>query len=112
MISTIEASNEERPSAEELAALGEAIAETAAFLDAATHRFLTQLRAFDRARGWERSGALSCAVDPIAWLRTSLADGAAISPATNEPEWDGQRINLDLCIAALSLAGDERAMPA
>ena len=41
----------------EIVALGEAIAETAAILDAATHRFLSQLREFDRMRGWERTGA-------------------------------------------------------
>lgn len=61
MISATVAVEEETLSGEEIAALGEAIAETAAFLDAATHRFLTQLRAFDRARGWERSGAVSSA---------------------------------------------------
>jgi hypothetical protein len=53
--------DEGRRSDDEVVALGEAIAETAAILDAATHRFLTQLRAFEVVRGWERTGALSCA---------------------------------------------------
>ena len=48
-------------SMEEIAALGEAIAETAAIIDVATHRFLSQLREFDRVDGWHRAGALSCA---------------------------------------------------
>jgi hypothetical protein len=48
-------------SMEEIAAMGEAIAETAAIIDVATHRFLTQLREFDRVAGWHRAGALSCA---------------------------------------------------
>jgi hypothetical protein len=48
-------------SMEEVAALGDAIAETAALIDVATHRFLTQLREFDRIGGWHRAGAVSCA---------------------------------------------------
>ena len=68
--------NEEKSlSAEEIAALGEAIAETAALIDVATHRFLTQLRAFDRVNGWERSGALSSA-HWLAW-RVGMDLGAA-----------------------------------
>jgi hypothetical protein len=35
---------------DDVVALGEAIAETAAILDAATQRFLAQLREFDQAR--------------------------------------------------------------
>jgi hypothetical protein len=46
---------------EEVAAMGDAIAETAALIDVATHRFLTQLREFDRIGGWHRAGAVSCA---------------------------------------------------
>src|SRR5690349_2178879 len=41
--------------------LGESIAETAALIDAATHRFLTQLREFDRIGGWHTAGTQSCA---------------------------------------------------
>src|SRR5688500_20265739 len=48
-------------SMEEIAEMGEEIAETAAIIDVATHRFLTQLREFDRVDGWHRAGALSCA---------------------------------------------------
>jgi hypothetical protein len=41
--------------------LGERIAETAAHLDAATHRLLTDLREFDEKRGWYKAGARDCA---------------------------------------------------
>ena len=60
---------------EEIAALGDAIAETAAVIDVATHRFLTQLREFDRADGWHRGGALSCA-HWLSW-RVGMDLGAA-----------------------------------
>jgi hypothetical protein len=46
---------------EEIAAMGDAIAETAAMIDAAIHRFLVQVREFDLVDGWHRAGALSCA---------------------------------------------------
>src|SRR5687768_6889297 len=62
-------------SMEEIAALGEAIAETAAIVDIATHRFLTQLREFDRVDGWHRAGALSCA-HWLSW-RVGMDLGAA-----------------------------------
>jgi hypothetical protein len=42
-------------------ALADDIAVTAAHIDAATHRLLTLIREFDRARGWDQQGALSCA---------------------------------------------------
>src|SRR3954469_5646464 len=42
-------------------AIGDEIARTAAHLDAATHRLLTCIRAFDAAEEWGRQGALSCA---------------------------------------------------
>ncbi len=45
----------------EIELLGEQIAMHAAHLDAATHRLLTDLRAFDQAGGWYRAGAMSCA---------------------------------------------------
>ena len=48
-------------SMEEIAAMGDRVAETAALIDVATHRFLTQLREFDRVDGWHRAGAVSCA---------------------------------------------------
>ena len=60
---------------EEIAALGDAIAETAAVIDAATHRFMTQLRDFDRVDGWHRAGALSCA-HWLSW-RVGMDLGAA-----------------------------------
>src|SRR5690349_3358131 len=55
--------------------LGESIAETAALIDAATHRFLTQLREFDRIGGWHTAGTQSCAP----WLswRVGMDPGAA-----------------------------------
>jgi hypothetical protein len=62
-------------SMEEIAAMGEAIAETAAIIDVATHRFLTQLREFDRVDGWGRAGALSCA-HWLSW-RVGMDLGAA-----------------------------------
>jgi hypothetical protein len=45
----------------ELGQLGERIAEQAAHLDAAMHRLLADLRAFDERGGWHVQGALSCA---------------------------------------------------
>lgn len=62
-------------SMEQIAALGDAIAETAAVIDAATHRFLTQLREFDRVGGWHRAGAVSCA-HWLSW-RVGMDLGAA-----------------------------------
>src|SRR5688572_30319134 len=62
-------------SMEEVAAMGDAIAETAAMIDAAIHRFLSQLREFDRVNGWHRSGALSCA-HWLSW-RVGMDLGAA-----------------------------------
>ena len=67
--------NEGRVSNEDVVALGEAIAETAALIDAAAHRFLTQLRAFDAAEGWARAEALSCA-HWLSW-RVGMDPGAA-----------------------------------
>jgi hypothetical protein len=49
------------PSHAAIDALADEIAETAAHIDAATHRLLTLIREFDRARGWDHQGALSCA---------------------------------------------------
>ena len=60
---------------DEISALGDAIAETAAMIDVATHRFLTQLREFDRVEGWHRAGALSCA-HWLSW-RVGMDLGAA-----------------------------------
>src|SRR5215813_1286605 len=45
----------------DLEQLGERIAEQAAHLDAATHRLLADLRAFDTRGGWYVQGAASCA---------------------------------------------------
>ncbi|HUS63654.1 MAG TPA: DUF222 domain-containing protein [Kofleriaceae bacterium] len=55
--------------------LGEAIAETAAMIDATTHRFLAQLREFDRVGGWHTAGAQSCA-HWLSW-RVGMDLGAA-----------------------------------
>jgi hypothetical protein len=46
---------------EDPAGLAEEIARTAAHLDAATHRLLTCIRAFDASEEWGRQGALNCA---------------------------------------------------
>jgi hypothetical protein len=59
----------------EVGEIGEAIAQAAACLDAATHRLLTQLRRFDACDGWFRQGALSCA-HWLSW-RTGISSGAA-----------------------------------
>jgi hypothetical protein len=58
-----------------LDALGEAIAESAAHVDAATHRLLAQIRAFDEAGGWHQHGATSCA-HWLSW-RVGLSPGVA-----------------------------------
>jgi hypothetical protein len=48
-------------SKDDLAALGEQIAEQAVHLDAAMHRLLADLRRFDQAGGWHTQGFSSCA---------------------------------------------------
>jgi hypothetical protein len=55
--------------------LADEIARTAAHLDAATHRLLSCIRAFDESGEWYKQGALSCAH----WLtwRISLDPGTA-----------------------------------
>jgi hypothetical protein len=62
------------PQSEHLS-LADEIAQMAAHLDAATHRLLTCIRAFDDSGEWHREGALSCA----AWLtwRIGLDPGTA-----------------------------------
>ena len=59
----------------EIDALGKRIAEAAAYVDLATHRLLTDIRAFDEAGGWHLHGAKSCA----AWL--SWRGGISLGPA-------------------------------
>ena len=56
-------------------ALGDEIARMAAHLDAATHRLLTCIRAFDASGEWGRQGALSCA-HWLSW-RIGLDPGTA-----------------------------------
>jgi hypothetical protein len=51
--------------------LGERIAEQAAHLDAATHRLLSDIRAFDEQAGWAHQGARTCAQ----WLSWRLGWG-------------------------------------
>ena len=55
--------------------LGERVAKSAAVVDAATHEFLTQVRAFDEAGGWQQQGATSMST----WLayRVGLTPGVA-----------------------------------
>ncbi|MBL9017304.1 MAG: DUF222 domain-containing protein [Myxococcales bacterium] len=48
-------------SRDELADLGEQIAEHASHIDAATHRLLADIRTFDNAGGWSKQGARSAA---------------------------------------------------
>ncbi len=55
--------------------LADEIAELAAHLDAATHRFLTLVARFDEAGGWADQGALTCA-HWLAW-RVGMDLGAA-----------------------------------
>ena len=59
---------------DEIDALADRIAVTAASIDAATHTLLTDIREFDDAGGWHLQGALSCAH----WLqwRVGIALGA------------------------------------
>ncbi len=56
-------------------ALADDIADTAAHIDAATHRLLVLIREFDRARGWQHQGALTCAH----WLSWRI--GLGLGPA-------------------------------
>ena len=56
-------------------ALADDIADTAAHIDAATHRLLVMIREFDQARGWAHQGALTCAH----WLSWRI--GLGIGPA-------------------------------
>ena len=56
-------------------ALGERIAGAAACVGLATHRLLTDIRAFDEVGGWHRHGAKSCAT----WL--SWRAGISLGPA-------------------------------
>jgi uncharacterized protein DUF222 len=60
---------------DEIDTLADRLAETAAILDATTHRFLTDLRAFDELEGWAKQGAVSCA-HWLSW-RCGLDLGAA-----------------------------------
>jgi len=55
--------------------LGDAIAAAAAHIDAATHRLLEMIRAFDSCEGYARHGAKSCA-HWLSW-RIGLLPGAA-----------------------------------
>ena len=60
---------------EDIEAIGERIAQSAARIDAATHSLLTDIRAFDLAQGWAAQGALSCAQ----WLGWRI--GLSLGPA-------------------------------
>ncbi len=64
-----------RLSADELVALGDAIAVAAATMDAAMHGLLERIRRFDGHKGWARQGAKSCA-HWLSW-RIGLGLGAA-----------------------------------
>src|SRR5688500_9494084 len=59
----------------EIDRMADELVDTAAHIDAATHRLLTQIRAFDSADGWWAQGALSCA-HWMSW-RIGMALGAA-----------------------------------
>jgi hypothetical protein len=72
LIAAAESNGAVPPSGE---ALGDEIAVLAAHIDAATHRLLTCIRAFEASEEWGRQGAMSCAH----WLtwRIGLDPGAA-----------------------------------
>src|SRR5579883_925410 len=59
----------------EVAVLADRLAETAAIIDSAIHRFLTDLRRFDEMQGWAKQGALTAA-HWLSW-RVGLDLGAA-----------------------------------
>jgi len=80
--------SEPRLSRDEMDALGERIAKTAAHIDAATHRLLTEIRAFDDCGGWYEQGATSCAH----WL--SWRVGLALSAAR-------EKVRVAHCLAVL-----------
>jgi hypothetical protein len=63
------------PAEEEIARLGDAIAELSARIQAATYELLVLIRQFDERAGWNDGGCLSCA-HWLSW-RTGLAPGAA-----------------------------------
>src|SRR5580765_6487355 len=75
--------------------LGERIAEHAAHLDAATHRLLTDIRAFDEQGGWYAQGALSCAH----WLAWRV--GWDLTTARERVRVAGKLASLPLIDAAL-----------
>jgi len=77
-----------------LDALADRIALTAASLDAATHRLLTDVREFDTREGWARQGALSCAH----WL--SFRCGIALGPAR-------EKVRVAQALGGLPLIDDE-----
>jgi hypothetical protein len=66
---------ENRLSPAEIETLSDDIAETAAHIDVATHRLLSQIRAFDQAEGWGDTGALSCAH----WLSWRVGLGLGVA---------------------------------
>ena len=78
----------------DLDTLADRIAQTAASLDAATHRLLTDLRAFDRQNGWVIQGAVSCAH----WL--SWKCGIALGAAR-------EKVRVANALAALPLIDDQ-----
>ena len=96
----------------ELEQLGERIAEQAAHLDAATHRLLADLRAFDTRSGWHVQGAASCA-HWLAWrvgwdlvtardhvrVARTLAGFAAIDDALRRGEVSYSKVRAMLRVA-------------
>src|SRR5262249_50037448 len=85
------------PRSDDLDALADRIAATAATIDAAMHRFLTDLRRFDLEQGWARQGALSCAH----WLNWRC--GIALSAAREKVRVARALGNLPLIDDALRL---------
>ena len=67
--------NEPTLSRGEIDRLADEISDTAAHIDAATHRLLRQIRAYDASDGWAVHGALSCA-HWMSW-RIGMGLGAA-----------------------------------
>ena len=72
----------ERLSAEEIVKLGESIAETAALIDAATHRFLTQLRTSELTIGDREvliGGEWATEIATFVWVLAPVGGGPAVT---------------------------------
>ncbi len=80
-------------SPDEIETLADDIAETAAHIDAVTHRLLSQIRTFDQAEGWIDTGALSCAH----WLSWRVGLGLGVAR---------EKVRVARCLGELPLIDD------